>query len=92
VPTVLLIISLVINGYCIYQNRRLKSSKETSDGNIPTDKKPENHGAIYEDVKDEQSTYTALKRPEDEDDHLYTHLQMNTLQHDYMNQNETGIQ
>ena len=45
----------------------------------------------YEQVKDEQSTYTALNRSgmDENDDHFYTLL--NEVQKDYVNQEETGI-
>ena len=46
----------------------------------------------YEQVENEQSTYTALKNPgerDDDDDHVYSHL--NEVDNDYVNQKETGI-
>ena len=47
----------------------------------------------YEQVEDEQSTYTDLKRPgagEVNDDHLYGHLNQ-VLRNVCANQGETGI-
>ena len=89
---ILLIISFLIIACLIYQIRRLKSSKENSENN----RKEKNYSkgiyenpdklkddGNYEEMEDIQlSTYTALKRPEDENEHLYTHLQMNQVQHD----------
>jgi hypothetical protein len=49
--------------------------------------------ANYEVVENEESTYTALKRPgpgeEENDGHLYAHL--NEVHNDYVNQKETGF-
>jgi hypothetical protein len=49
--------------------------------------------ANYEDVENEESTYTALKRPgpgeEENDVHLYAHL--NDVNNHYVNQKETGF-
>jgi hypothetical protein len=49
--------------------------------------------ANYEHVENEESTYTALKRPspgeEENDVHLYAHL--NDVNNDYVNQKETGF-
>ena len=93
---ILLIISFIIIAYLIY---RLKRSKENKS------KEKQNSKDIYENpdnvdgdyvvqIENEQSTYTALKRPgEDEnDDHVYCHLNEvpnNNL--DCVNQEETGI-
>ena len=87
VLTILLVISFVIIAYVICQNRRLKSSKanlenKSKERNLSTviEKNPSNNGdGNYEQVEDEQSTYTALNRgaKEENDDHLYTHLKMN---------------
>ena len=99
---ILLIISFLIIACLIHQIRRLKSSKENSENN----RKEKNYSkgiyenpdklkddGNYEQMEDIQpSTYTALKRPEDENEHLYTHLQMNELQHDSMNQEKSGIE
>ena len=97
---ILLIISLLINAYLIWQNRRLKSSKENSEnkskgGNnfkeIYENPDKVKEDANYEQVEDEQSTYTALKKTgkEADDDHLYSHL--NEVHNDYANRRETGI-
>ena len=96
---ILLIISVVINiAYFIYQNRRPKSSKakpesKSKDRNNSKDiyENPDNiqHDADYEQMENEQSTYTALKRTgkEENDDHLYSHL--NEVHKDCVNQKET---
>ena len=77
-----MVISCVVNVYFIYQTR-IKSQK--------TDGKPETNDEInsrnnqdipldnndYENVEDDHSTYTALKRPgpgEPSDDHIYASL------------------
>ena len=97
---VLLIISLVILAFFIYQNRRLKSSKanpenKSKDRNNSKDicENPDKiqDNANYEQVENEESTYTALKRTgeEENDDHLYSHL--NEVNDDYVVQKETGI-
>jgi Na+-transporting methylmalonyl-CoA/oxaloacetate decarboxylase gamma subunit len=94
------IILLVILAYFIYQIRRLKSSKanpenKSRDRNNSKDiyENPDKiqDDANYEQVENEQSTYTALKRTgkEENDDHLYSHL--NEVHKDYVNQKETGI-
>jgi hypothetical protein len=101
VLAILLVISVVINiAYFIYQNRRSKSSKAN-----PENKSRERNNskdiyenpdkiqddANYEQVENEESTYTALKRTgkDENDDHLYSHL--NEVHKDYVNQKETGI-
>jgi uncharacterized protein YoxC len=78
VLAILLAISVVIIAYFIYQNRRKISTD--------IDENPDNGDANDEHVEDEQSTYTALNRAanEENDDHLYTHL--NEVHHDYVNQ------
>ena len=99
---ILLVISFAIIAYLIYQNRRLKSSKsnpenKSKDRNNSKDiyENPDKiqDDANYEEVENEQSTYTALKRPgpgeEENDDHLYAHL--NDGHKDYVNQKETGF-
>ena len=96
----LLIISLVILTYFIYQNRRLKSSKanpenKSRDRNNSKDiyENPDKiqDDANYEQVENEQSTYKGLEKTgkEENDDHLYSHL--NEVHKDYVNQKETGI-
>ncbi|CAB4027856.1 Receptor-type tyrosine- phosphatase F [Paramuricea clavata] len=85
VLAILLVISFVIIAYFIYQNRRRKSSKanpenKSKDRNNSRDiyENPDNDDANYEQVENEESTYTALKRPgpgeEENDNHLYAHL------------------
>ena len=92
---ILLIISFVIITYLIYQNRRLKSSKanpenKNKDINISEeiDENPDIDDVNYEDVENEESTYTALKKPgpgeEENDGHLYAHL--NEVHTNYVNQ------
>ncbi len=100
VLAILLVISFVIIAYLIYQNRRLKSSKENPENK---DKERNNSQDIhenpetvkddgnYEQVENEQSTYTALNRSrkDENDDHFYAPL--NEVHKDYVNQQETGI-
>ncbi|CAB4006567.1 Receptor-type tyrosine- phosphatase delta, partial [Paramuricea clavata] len=98
VLAILLAISFVIIAYFIYQTRRLKSSNVEANAETTNDENNSRH--IYdvpvsncEHVEDEQSTYTALKRPapgEVNDDHLYGHLNQ-VLRNVYTNQGETGI-
>ena len=101
VLAILLVVSFVIIAYLIYQNRRLKSSKANLDNN--KDKERNNSQDIhenpetvkddgnYEQVENEQSTYTALNRSgmEENDDHLYTHL--NEVGSDYVIQLKTEM-
>jgi hypothetical protein len=101
VLAILLVISFVIIVYLIYQVRRLKSSKpnpentknEDRNDSEEIDENPNNDDANYEDVENEQLTYTALKRPgpgeEENDVHLYAHL--NEGQTDYVIPKETGF-
>ena len=95
-----LVISFVIIAYFIYQIRRLKSSKANSknrskdrNNSEEIDENPGNDDANYEDVENEESTYTALKRPvpgeQENDNHLYAHL--DEVHTDYVNQKETGF-
>ena len=96
VLAILLVISLAITAYFIYENCRSKSLKEN-----PENKNKEKNDSkdIYENpVKDdgnyeqvEQSTYTALKKPgeRNDDNHVYCHL--NEVQEDNANQKETGF-
>ena len=98
---ILLVISVVINiSYFIYQNRRPKSTKanpenKSRDRNNSKDiyENPDKiqDDANYEQVENEESTYTALKRTgkEENDEHFYSHL--NEVHKDYVNQKETGI-
>jgi hypothetical protein len=95
----LLVISFVIIVYLIYQIRRLKSSKPNPENKNEDRNNSEDinenldNDANYEEVENEESTYTALKRPgpgeEENDGHLYAHL--NEGQTDYVNQKETGF-
>ena len=100
VLAIFVIILLVILAYFIYQIRRLKLSKanpenKSKDRNNSKDiyENPDKikDDANYEQVENEQSTYTALKRTgkDENDDHLYSHL--NEVQKDYVKQKETGI-
>ena len=100
VLAILLVISIAIIAYITYQNRRLKSSKanpenKSKDRNNSKDiyENPDKiqDDANYEQVENEESTYTALKRTgkDENDDHLYSHL--NEVHKDYVNQKETGI-
>jgi hypothetical protein len=100
VLAILLVISFVIIAYLTYQNRRPKSLKanpenKSKDRNNSKDiyENPDKiqDDANYEQVENEQSTYTALKRTgkEENDDHLYAHL--NEGHKDYVNQKETGF-
>jgi hypothetical protein len=97
---ILLVISFAIIAYLIYQNRRPKSLKanpenKSKDRNNSKDiyENPDKikDDANYEQVENEQSTYTALKKTgkDENDDHLYSHL--NEVHKDYVNQKETGI-
>jgi uncharacterized membrane protein (DUF106 family) len=100
VLAIFVIILLLIIAYLTYQNRRLKSLKanpenKSKDRNNAKDiyENPDKiqDEANYEQVENEQSTYTALKRTgkEENDDHLYSHL--HEVHKDYVNQKETGI-
>ena len=95
---VLLIILCVTLAYFIHQNRQLKShsspENQSKDRNNSKDiyENPDKvkDDGNYEQVEDEQTMYTALKRTEKEDDdHLYGHL--NEVHHKQVNQAETGI-
>ena len=93
---VLLVVLLAITGYFVGQNRRLKSlkknpekkSKEGSDSKDAHEIPADDEGN-YAEVDNEQSTYTALKKPEerDDNDHVYTHLV--DAQKIYVNQEES---
>jgi uncharacterized membrane protein len=100
VLAIFVIILLVIVAYFIYQSRRFKSSKanpenKSEDRNNSKDicENPDKiqDDANYEQVENEESTYTALKRTgkDENDDHLYSHL--NEVHKDYVNQKETGF-
>ena len=94
---VLLVISLSFNAYLIYRVR-LKSSgteansaKNNKDSSKDIYENPhEDNVDSYEQVENEQSMYTALKRPgKDEDDHVNSHL--NERPQHYENRQETGL-
>ena len=97
VMAVLLIISITITGYFIFQNRRLKSLKKnpgkiSKEGSNSIDEHviPAEDEGNYEPVQNEQLTYAALKKPgerDDDDDHVYTHLV--DTQKIYVNQEES---
>ena len=98
VLAILLAISLAIAAYSIFQVCRLKSSRtnpanksKESDGLKHVYAIPATNDQNYEEVENEQSTYTALKKPgeKDDDDHVYSHL--NEVDKGYANQKETGI-
>ncbi|XP_028416866.1 nectin-4-like [Dendronephthya gigantea] len=96
---ILLVILLIIIAYLLFHRvHRLKSSSTT--GNLERKTKDSSKDIYenpnkddvnnYEQVENEQSTYTALKRPgKDEDDHVYSHL--NQRPQEYENQKETGL-
>ncbi|XP_028402634.1 uncharacterized protein LOC114525469 [Dendronephthya gigantea] len=96
---ILLVILLIIIAYLLFHRvHRLKSSsttgnleRKTKDSSKDIYENPnKNDVDNYEQVENEQSTYTALKRPgKDEDDHVYSHL--NQRQQEYQNQKETGL-
>ena len=93
---ILLIISFIIIAYLIY---RLKTSKENESMERDNSQNIyENPGIVDEDYvvqeENEQSTYTALKRPgkDENDDHVYCHLnEVHKRNLDYVNQEETGM-
>ena len=98
VLAILVAILLAIVAYLICKIHRFKSLKgnranKSKEGN---DLKhvyeiPATNDQNYEQVGNEQSTYTALKKPgeRDDDDHVYSHL--NEVDKGYANQEETGI-
>ena len=95
VAILLVILVVIIALYFICQNRRRKSS--STEANVEKTNEVSNPQYIYEDggnyeqVDDEQSTYTALNKPgEVIDDHLYAHLNEVT-QNMYADQKETGF-
>ena len=97
VLAILLVISLVIIAYFVYQTR-LKSPSTVAKQETTNDEGNSRH--IYdipvtnnEQADDEESTYTALKRPgpgEVDDGHVYAHLN-EVVQNVYQNQGETGM-
>ncbi|XP_028402403.1 uncharacterized protein LOC114525343 [Dendronephthya gigantea] len=96
---IILVILLIIIAYLLFHRvHRLKSSsttgnleRKTKDSSKDIYENPnKNDVDNYEQVENEQSTYTALKRPgKDEDDHVYSHL--NKRPQEYENQKETGL-
>ena len=100
VLAILLVILCVILAYFIYRIRRLKLPKENSENkskernnskDIYENPEKVKDDGNYEQVENEQSTYTALNRSrkDENDDHFYAHL--NEVHKDYVNQQETGI-
>ena len=95
VMAVLLVISLAIIAYFVCQNRRLKLLKENQENKSNEGYSEDDHEipvedeGNYEDVESEQSTYTALKKPgeRDDDDHVYSNL--NEVEKDYVNLEES---
>ncbi|CAB3981683.1 Receptor-type tyrosine- phosphatase delta, partial [Paramuricea clavata] len=91
----LVIVGTIIALYFICQNHRRKSS--STKANVEKTNDVSNSQYIYDDVgnyeqvDDEQSTYTGLNRPgEVIDDHLYAHLN-DVTQNMYADQKETGF-
>ena len=99
VLAILLVISLAITAYLIYKIYRLKSSKKNPENKKNKERNdskddyviPATQYENYEQVENEQSTYTALKKPgeRDDDNHVYFHL--NEVQKNNARQEETGI-
>ena len=96
VMAVLLVISLAIIAYFVRQNRRQKSLEKNQENDSKEGYYSENDHEIpvedegnYEEVENEQSTYTALKKPgeRDDDDHVYSNL--NEVNKNYVNQEES---
>ena len=95
---ILLIISFLIIAYFVYQVRRLKmfianpeSKSKIKDNSNNIYENPGNvDGNYVVQEENEQSTYTALKRPgkDENDDHVYCGL--NEVHKDNLNQKETG--
>jgi FtsZ-interacting cell division protein ZipA len=95
VAILVVILVVIIALYFICQNRRRKSS--STEANVEKTNEVSDPKYIYDDVdnyeqvQDEQSTYTALNKPgEVIDDHLYAHLNEVT-QNMYADQKETGF-
>ena len=96
VLAILLVISLAVIAYSVYQTRCKSSSTEPKPETTNDEKNPRH---IYADTADgsyelagnEQSKYTALNKPgEVEDGHVYADLN-EVLQNVYENHGETGI-
>ena len=95
VAILVVILVVIIALYFNCQNRRRKSSSTAA--NVEKTNDVSNPQYIYDDVgnyeqvDDEQSTYTAINKPgEVIDDHLYAHLNEVT-QNMYADQKETGF-
>jgi FtsZ-interacting cell division protein ZipA len=95
VAILVVILVVIIALYFICQKRRRKSS--STEANVEKTNEVSDPQYIYEDVgnyeqvDDEQSTYTALNKPGGViDDHLYAHLNEVT-QNMYADQKETGF-
>ena len=92
---ILVAILMAIVAYLIYKIRQLKSllASKSKERNYSKHvyEIPATNDQNYEPVENEQSTYTALKKPgeRDDDDHVYSHL--NEVNKGYSNQKETGI-
>ena len=98
VLAILLVISLAVIAYFIYENRRFKSSKTNPENKNKerNDSKddyeiPATHDENYEQVENEQPTYTALKKPGERDDYNHVYCHLNEVQKDNARQEETGI-
>ena len=92
VAILVVILVVIIALYFICQNRRRKSSS-TEENVGKTNYVSDIYDDVgnYEQVDDEQSTYTALNKPgEVSDDHLYAHLYEIT-QNMRADQKETGF-
>ena len=96
VSGILLGISLVIIAYLIYTIYRLKTSKENPENKETNDSKdiyenPAKDDENYEQVENQQSTYTGLKRNKKDDKGNHVYCDLNKVTQDYVNQEETGI-
>ena len=87
---------MIIIAYLIHQRLRLKANTEDKskekDDSKDIYENPDNVDENYEQVENEQSTYTALKRTgkDENDDHVYCHLN-EVHNKNNVNQEETGI-
>jgi hypothetical protein len=95
---ILLVISCAVFAYFIYQTRVKSTNTEEPKPETTNDQKDSRHiyetpVNNYENVEDDHSTYTDLKRPapgEASDDHVYAHLNQ-TLKDLKKNQGQTGL-
>ena len=84
---------MIIIVYLIYQRRQLKANTENKNKEKDNSKdiyeNPDKVDGNYEQVENEPSTYTALKRTgkDENDDHVYCHL--NEVRRNDVNQKET---